>query len=62
MDLSTVPKEVSIMKTTEDWGACVCRGFLCNYLVCLAAWQATASQDIAGKLLGILGPVGSEFF
>lgn len=56
---SKVPTQISIQKTTEDWGAAVCRGFLCNYLVCLAVWQATAAQDICGKILGILFPVGA---
>ena len=60
MDNSKVPVQTSIMKTTEDWGACVARAFLCNYLVCLAVWQATAAQDISSKILGILFPVGGE--
>lgn len=60
MNNSKVPVQTSIMKTTEDWGACVCRAFCCNYLVCLAVWQATAAMDISSKILGILFPVGGE--
>jgi len=26
---------------------------MCNWLVCLAVWQATAAQDIAATLVGI---------
>ncbi|MGI6543168.1 MAG: formate/nitrite transporter family protein [Limnochordia bacterium] len=33
------------------------RGILGNWLVCLAVWMATASNDIPGKLLAVLFPV-----
>ena len=26
---------------------------MCNWLVCLGVWQATAAQDIIGKIVGI---------
>ncbi len=29
------------------------RGIMCNWLVCLGVWQATAAQDIIGKIVGI---------
>jgi formate/nitrite transporter len=32
-------------------------GILCNWLVCLAIWLATAAKDIAGKILGIFFPI-----
>ena len=33
------------------------RGIGCNWLVCLAIWLAVASEDIAGKILGIWFPI-----
>ena len=30
-----------------------------NFLVCLAMWQATAAQDIIGKIFGIFFPVSA---
>ena len=30
-----------------------------NFLVCLAMWQATAAQDIIGKIFGIFFPVAA---
>jgi len=39
------------------WGAALLRGIGCNWLVCLAVWMAIASDDIAGKILGIWWPI-----
>ena len=33
------------------------RGILCNWLVCLAIWMATAARTVAGKILAILFPI-----
>jgi len=33
------------------------RAILCNWLVCIAYWQATAAQEIVGKILGIFWPI-----
>jgi formate/nitrite transporter len=32
-------------------------GILCNWLVCLAVWMASAAGDIAGKLLAVFFPI-----
>lgn len=32
-------------------------GVLCNFLVCLAVWMATAAKDIGGKLWAIFFPI-----
>jgi formate/nitrite transporter len=32
-------------------------GILCNWLVCMAVWMASATKDIAGKLLAIFFPI-----
>ncbi|KAK9813119.1 hypothetical protein WJX72_009361 [[Myrmecia] bisecta] len=48
---------VAFAKTHSEWGDTVARGILCNWLVCLAVWQATAAQDIIGKIFGIFFPI-----
>lgn len=40
----------------EFWPAFV-RGILCNWLVCLAVFMATAARDVAGKLLACYVPI-----
>jgi formate/nitrite transporter len=40
----------------EFWPAFV-RGILCNWLVCLAVFMATAARDITGKLLACYVPI-----
>ncbi len=40
----------------EFWPAFV-RGVLCNWLVCLAVFMATAARDVAGKLLACYVPI-----
>jgi len=49
---------ISIGKTNSDYFMrSLMRGIMCNWLVCIAVWQATAAQDIAGKILGIFWPI-----
>jgi formate/nitrite transporter len=38
------------------WPAFV-RGILCNWLVCLAVFMATAARDVAGKMLACYAPI-----
>ncbi|KAL3154244.1 hypothetical protein ABBQ32_013743 [Trebouxia sp. C0010 RCD-2024] len=45
------------IKCTAGFGHVVARAFLCNWLVCLACYQATAAQDVLGKLAAIFFPV-----
>ena len=35
------------------------RGFLCNWMVCMALWQQAAAGDLAGKFVGIWLPISS---
>jgi formate/nitrite transporter len=50
-------RNISLGKTSATWARMVCGGILCNWLVCLAIWQATAAQDIVGKVFGIFWPI-----
>ena len=51
------PLYIAHEKTMGPFGNEVLRAFFANYLVCLAMWQATAAQDIIGKIFGIFFPV-----
>eukprot|EP00613_Pedinella_sp_CCMP2098_P001767 CAMPEP_0171618532 /NCGR_PEP_ID=MMETSP0990-20121206/14806_1 /TAXON_ID=483369 /ORGANISM="non described non described, Strain CCMP2098" /LENGTH=304 /DNA_ID=CAMNT_0012183361 /DNA_START=9 /DNA_END=923 /DNA_ORIENTATION=- len=35
------------------------RGFLCNWMVCIALWSQTAASDLSGKIIGIWFPISS---
>ena len=45
------------IKCTAGFRHVLARAFLCNWLVCLACYQATAAQDVFGKLAAIFFPV-----
>ncbi len=49
--------EYVTIKCTAGFGHVLARGFLCNWLVCLACYQAAAAQDVFGKLASIFFPV-----
>ncbi len=51
------PMYIAEEKTQGPFGSEILRAFWANYLVCLAMWQATAAQDIIGKIFGIFFPV-----
>ena len=51
------PLYIAEEKTQGPFGNEILRAFFANYLVCLAMWQATAAQDIIGKIFGIFFPV-----
>lgn len=44
-------------KAFVHWGEAVGRGFLCNWLVCLAVWQSVAALDIASLIASVVFPV-----
>ena len=44
-------------KSSLDTGQAFFLGILCNVLVCLAVWLATAAQDTPGKVLAIFFPI-----
>lgn len=44
-------------KCNTPFGYTLLRGILCNMLVCLAVWGATASSSAAGKILAVYMPV-----
>lgn len=44
-------------KINLTWTEALVRGILCNWLVCLAVWLASASKDGVSKILSIVFPV-----
>lgn len=44
-------------KATLTFGQAFVRGILCNILVCLAVWVATAAETAGGKIAGLYLPI-----
>lgn len=48
---------ISKVKVSQNFWVLFLKGIGCNWLVCLAIWLAVASEDAAGKILGIWFPI-----
>ena len=48
---------IAVNKCQLPFGVALIRGILCNWLVCLAVFMATAARDIAGKVLACYLPI-----
>ncbi|KIZ05617.1 putative transporter yrhG [Monoraphidium neglectum] len=46
-------------KAHHSFGGCFVLGVLCNWLVCIASWQANAARDMTGKFFAICLPVSA---
>ncbi len=46
-------------KVNLSFTEALCRGILCNWLVCLAVWMATSSKRVIGKIFAILFPIAT---
>ena len=40
-----------------DLGDAFVRGILCNFLVCIAVWMASAAKSVPGKILAVFFPI-----
>lgn len=49
--------EIAAAKCRIDFWPAFVRGILCNWLVCLAVFMATAARDVPGKLLACYAPI-----
>jgi len=49
--------KVATVKCKLSFSAAFVRGLLCNWLVCLAVFMATAARDVTGKLLACYIPI-----
>jgi len=52
-------KAITAMKTSLPFSQAVMRGILCNWLVVMGIWQATAAKDIVSKAIGIWLPISA---
>ncbi len=48
---------IAAAKCELTFGVALVRGILCNWLVCLAVFMATAARDIPGKILACYMPI-----
>jgi formate/nitrite transporter len=48
---------IAAAKTRLSFDVALVRGILCNWLVCLAVFMATAARDIGGKMLACYAPI-----
>jgi formate/nitrite transporter len=49
--------KVALAKSNQPWGAIFLKGIGANFMVCLAIWQATCAEDVAGKALAVFFPI-----
>lgn len=49
--------KIAAYKTGLTFSKAFFMGILCNWLVCMAVWMASAAKDISGKLLAIFFPI-----
>jgi formate/nitrite transporter len=55
--LAAMTIKIAVGKVNLSFGHALILGVLCNWLVCLAVWMATAATDVAGKILAIFFPI-----
>jgi len=48
---------IAVTKTSLPFDVALVRGILCNWLVCLAVFMATAARDIPGKIFACYMPI-----
>ena len=56
--LGAMTVKIGACKTSLDFGRAFILGILCNWLVCLAVWISSGADGTAGKILGIVFPIG----
>lgn len=49
--------DIATFKCELSFSVALIRGILCNWLVCLAVFMATAARDITGKMLACYAPI-----
>lgn len=55
--IGTVAVEIAQAKLALSFTEALCRGILCNMLVCLAVIMCIAAKSVMGKILGIYFPI-----
>ena len=54
-----VPANVATMKATLPFAVTLIRSTLCNWLVCMAVWNAASATTLTGKMAGLWGPIAT---
>jgi len=49
--------KIAVTKVNLPFTEALARGILCNWLVCLAVWLATASKEVISKIFAIFFPI-----
>lgn len=44
-------------KASLPFGDAFLRGILCNFLVCIAVWMASAAKSVSGKIIAVFFPI-----
>jgi len=55
--LGTVTANIALAKVSLPFGRAIILGILCNFLVCIAVWMATAADSTVGKVFCIFFPI-----
>ena len=55
--LGKVTVNIALSKVGLTFGKAVILGILCNFLVCIAVWMATAADSTVGKIFCIFFPI-----
>jgi len=50
---------VALKKGTAPWWHIFLKGIGANFMVCIGVWQATCSEEVAGKVLGLWFPIAA---
>lgn len=53
------PCAIAEYKCHHTWLQAMTRGMLCNWLVCIAVWQANAANTLGGKAIGVWLPISA---
>lgn len=53
------PASMAVAKTSLTFSQAFFRGILCNFLVCMGIWQASASNSLPGKAIGVWFPISA---
>lgn len=46
-------------KVSPEWVTLLCKGIMCNILVCLAVWIGFSARTVTDKVIGILLPIAA---
>lgn len=57
MDGNPIPVGLAEMKAGLPWMTALIRSTLCNWLVCMAVWNAASATTLTGKMAGLWGPI-----